>query len=244
MAHQNKTDPKVARGHLKGQITKAISLVNRLMKSDENLDAIKVKLDDFDQLVTKFFAVHKSYTDSLTSTAEQCDSEEYVLTLREDIDSFRWAVRTWMKQAAEREMAVLQREITNITQEIEMNLSGQHGPAPRRDATAAAAAPCSEFYHSTPASRPVNSNAVEVPPTAANPPLRPSWGSSPVHHTPASQDLKDILRQVLDESRVQSQLMMDKANMPKTELLCFDGDPLKYYPFMCSFDYAVDSKSR
>ena len=55
MAHQNKTDPKVARGHLKGQITKAISLVNRLMESDENLDAIKVKLDDFDQLVTKFF---------------------------------------------------------------------------------------------------------------------------------------------------------------------------------------------
>ena len=121
------------------------------MELDENLDAVKVKLDDFDQLVTKFCAVHKSYTDSLMSTAEQCDSEEYVLTLREDIDSFHWAVRTWMKQAAERKMAVLQRVVTNVTQEIEMNLSGQHGPAPRRDATAAAAAPRSEFYHSTPA---------------------------------------------------------------------------------------------
>ena len=57
MAEQNKPELKTTRGHLKGQITKAIANMNKLMKSENNLDAVKLKLEDFDKLILKFYVV-------------------------------------------------------------------------------------------------------------------------------------------------------------------------------------------
>ena len=100
------------------------------------------------------------------------------------------------------------------------------------------------FFHPTPQvgfadqSQPENTNTFipgEQP--------RPSWGASSIHNPGGTQDLKDIFRQVLDESRAQSQLMVDKLHIPKPELMLFDGDPLRYYPFIRSFDNAIANKT-
>ena len=101
-----------------------------------------------------------------------------------------------------------------------------------------------DFFHSTPrvgfAGRPQPDNTNTFTPGEQP---RPSWGASSIHNSGGAQDLKDIFRQVLDESRAQSQLMVDKLHIPEPELMSFDGDPLRYYPFIHSFDNAVANKT-
>ena len=55
--------------------------------------------------------------------------------------------------------------------------------------------------------------------------------------------LGDVLQQMLNDTRVHQQSIIDSLQRPKVELMSFDGDPLKYWPFVRAFRNAVDSKS-
>ena len=59
----------------------------------------------------------------------------------------------------------------------------------------------------------------------------------------ATSILTDALHQVLDESRVQQQSLVDTLQMPRCELQMFNGDPLKYWPFIRAFRNTIDCRS-
>ena len=56
-------------------------------------------------------------------------------------------------------------------------------------------------------------------------------------------EIGQMFKSIMDESRVQQQSLVDGLQRPKVELMHFDGDPLKYWPFMRSFENAVDTKT-
>lgn len=53
----------------------------------------------------------------------------------------------------------------------------------------------------------------------------------------------DVLQQMMNDTRMHQQSLVDSLQRPKIESMNFDGDPLKYWPFVRAFTNAVDSKS-
>ena len=77
------------------------------------------------------------------------------------------------------------------------------------------------------------------------PPWTPSTlyrGDSIPQYTP-STSLVDVLQRMMNDTRLHQQSLVDSLHRPKIELMTFDGDPLKYWPFVRTFANAVDSKS-
>ena len=287
MAHPAPSELKASRGHLKGQITKAINSISGLMSGDD-LDSVKLKVQDFDVLVTKFNDIQAAYISTLTGDSERCEAEEYRLTVEEDVQNFRSNLAAWFARveaaspvdtvdnslsenfepasdhmthpkslgddvpgdvlgavAAEREayqaeleqLKMARLQLSQLRSQVEADLRQQRTVGQPTTVQL-------DFFHSTPrvgfAGRPQPDNTNTFTPGEQP---RPSWGASSIHNSGGAQDLKDIFRQVLDESRAQSQLMVDKLHIPKPELMSFDGDPLRYYPFIRSFDNAVANKT-
>ncbi|XP_064635262.1 uncharacterized protein LOC135492633 [Lineus longissimus] len=65
--------------------------------------------------------------------------------------------------------------------------------------------------------------------------------------SPGSQDvslalstLPDALLRVLDQGQKQQQLLLDTLQLPKVDLMTFDGDPSKYWMFIRAFEHSVD----
>jgi len=52
-----------------------------------------------------------------------------------------------------------------------------------------------------------------------------------------------VVSEVLNESRVQQQSIVDSLQLPRRELQTFDGDSLRYWPFIRSFRAIVDTKN-
>ena len=52
-----------------------------------------------------------------------------------------------------------------------------------------------------------------------------------------------VVGEVLNESRVQQQSIVDSLQLPRRELQTFDGDSLQYWPFIRSFRTTVDAKN-
>jgi hypothetical protein len=77
------------------------------------------------------------------------------------------------------------------------------------------------------------------------PPWTPSAlyrGDSMPQHAPHTT-FADVLQQMMNDTRMHQQSLVDSLQRPKIELMTFDGDPLKYWPFIRAFTNAVDSKS-
>jgi transposase InsO family protein len=74
---------------------------------------------------------------------------------------------------------------------------------------------------------------------------RLSWEPSRItpRDEPAGLELAEVLREVLNETRTHQQSMVDTLQMPRSELQLFDGDPLKYWPFIRAFRHTVDNKA-
>ena len=54
--------------------------------------------------------------------------------------------------------------------------------------------------------------------------------------------LAETLRTMMEESRLQQQTIVNSINTPKIELPKFDGNPLRYWPFIRSFENVVEAK--
>ena len=54
--------------------------------------------------------------------------------------------------------------------------------------------------------------------------------------------MMESIKTLLEQSRIQQQAIINSIYTPRIELPTFDGDPLKYYPFLCTFQHTVDSK--
>ena len=67
-------------------------------------------------------------------------------------------------------------------------------------------------------------------------------GDSTPQHAPHTT-FADVLQQMMNDTRMHQQSLVDSLQRPKIELMTFDGDPLKYWPFIRAFTNAVDSKS-
>lgn len=266
---------KAKRGHVKGQLTRLISTIDKMMANYDNADEVKAKLLDFDNLVEDFVVASTAYASVLTSDSERCAAEEYRLTVEEDIQRFRDAAGAWLvdadeqldrvyveaqdgaetipdvtveedmqsllnteKLALETEVKRLRdarRELEQLRHRAELDIQRERAGNARQP-----------FMHSTPSGptgdvfdnerKYMNAQAAERTDNS-----RLSWGASRVD--PMTQTLKEVFQQVLEESRSQSQTMVDSIHLPKTELIHYDGNPLTYYPFLRSFENTVGNKS-
>jgi len=106
------------------------------------------------------------------------------------------------------------------------------------DAAAKVAKVDLRFTHSTPNVLTPKRDLMPPPPKSAQPSLANFTPQYAPHST-----LGDVLQQMLDDTRVHQQSLVDSLQRPKIELMSFDGDPLKYWPFVRAFSNAVDSKS-
>ena len=52
------------------------------------------------------------------------------------------------------------------------------------------------------------------------------------------------ISQLVEQNQLQQQRLLEVIQMPRAELLTFDGDPLQYWTFMRSFENSVDSTNR
>ena len=82
---------------------------------------------------------------------------------------------------------------------------------------------------------------------SAKPP-RPSFGASVIMgdkdlpQANSSAVLADAISQMLETSRIHQQPLVDSLHAPRIEMMRFDGNPLKYWPFMRSFHNADSSQ--
>ena len=53
----------------------------------------------------------------------------------------------------------------------------------------------------------------------------------------------DVILQVLQQSQCQQQALLDTFQLPKAEIMTFDGDPIKYWQFIRVFETVVDKES-
>ena len=76
--------------------------------------------------------------------------------------------------------------------------------------------------------------------------LPKEWYSGAANEQKASIDnestsTQNLLR-LIHQSQQQQHELVDAIQLPKTDLMTFDGDPLKYYVFMRTFENIVDKK--
>ena len=58
-----------------------------------------------------------------------------------------------------------------------------------------------------------------------------------------STSVVDVLTQMLHTTQLQQQSMVNSLQLPKTELMTFNGDPIEYWPFIRAFENTVDRES-
>lgn len=109
--------------------------------------------------------------------------------------------------------------------------------------------------------------STEIPADFKLPPPKPrsrlSWGESTIYQeTPSSptstrssvstvndqkvtppQSIDSSFKELLNESRLQQKSFVEAMQLPKTELITFDGDPRLYWQFIRSFENIVDKET-
>ena len=58
----------------------------------------------------------------------------------------------------------------------------------------------------------------------------------------SSTVLAEVLKTIMEESRLQLQTIINNFTIPKIEISKFDGNPLRYWPFIRSFENAVENR--
>ena len=71
---------------------------------------------------------------------------------------------------------------------------------------------------------------------------RLSFGVSSI--SDSSMILAEALKTIMEESRQQQQMIVDSINTPRIQLSKYDGSPLKYWPFIRSFENTVEAKTK
>jgi hypothetical protein len=56
--------------------------------------------------------------------------------------------------------------------------------------------------------------------------------------------ISETIKSILNESRMQQKEIVNSINTPRVEIMKFDGNPLKYYPFMRSFQNTVAARTQ
>ena len=71
-------------------------------------------------------------------------------------------------------------------------------------------------------------------------PMADAW--LPTHHRPSitEQCPDDSLLHIMQQGQLQQRQLLSAIQIPKVELMCFDGDPLKYWGFIRMFDNSMD----
>lgn len=121
------------------------------------------------------------------------------------------------------------------------NVSTPNVSKPKRDLQPPPPEPSHQSFGAaqyTPQSKPGDGEKQQLPWT----PSALYRGDSISQHAPPTT-FADVLQQMMNDTRMHQQSLVDSLQRPKIELMTFDGDPLKYWPFVRAFTNAVDSKS-
>ena len=81
-----------------------------------------------------------------------------------------------------------------------------------------------------------------IPSQSAQPSYTPTPFLVPTPTAAAASDQPDmgkLLRELISDTRVHQQSLVDALQLPKAELTTFDGDPLKYWTFIRAFENTV-----
>ena len=93
---------KARRGVLKGQLTKAMTALNRLMMDEDNAQDVHSKSKELENLLSKFEEVCDTHKAFLTeSPAELQKAEVYRKTVTEEITGFHRHVVSWLATVEE-----------------------------------------------------------------------------------------------------------------------------------------------
>ncbi|XP_071943810.1 uncharacterized protein [Antedon mediterranea] len=80
-------------------------------------------------------------------------------------------------------------------------------------------------------------------PKADDPSVRKKSDSPALNTLHQPEELSNTICQMLADSRLHQQSLVEALNLPKNELPMFDGNPLHYWSFIRAFDNAIDRKS-
>ena len=263
---------KSRRGILKGQITKQINTINVLMGDKKNLDDVNKRSHDLGDLVTEFSQTCQSYLELLTSSIERNAAQEYHDTVLEEVEHLQHGISIWLHEIQSEEeddnstyepaqsnenqddnlAALLDGEMQALRDEMKALREARENVIKLRKQAEEEARRCtqppSSFTHSTPLSRvtPPTFLASSLPTPSENMTSRVNHVGAhttyPSQNTVADQS-SHLLSQLLSESRIHTQSLVESLQRPTTKLTTFDGDPLKYWPFMRSFENVVAKKS-
>ena len=102
-------------------------------------------------------------------------------------------------------------------------------------------APQREIEHELP-SKAALGHHTQANRSTLNPEANP-WNNceQPVHRERASSSSNDHMLELIHQQQQQQRQLVDAIQLPKTDLLTFDGNPVQYWGFMRSFEHSVEN---
>ena len=201
----------------------------------------------------------------LRAKAEKAALEAEALVLQEHNAIELASLRTMM-ELEEQKMKIEQKR-----REMELKVKYVRAEAVEKTFAEAEAASRSDlcFTHSTPNTKPTEENTPKHPqdrkpgsshsalvndtPQFSAPirqtsiPAGQSWAPSVIPNSSLSAakhpDVTDILYQMVNDTRIHQQSLVEALQLPKAELVTFDGNPLEYWSFIRAFENTVGQET-
>ena len=249
------------RGQAKGRLTQISGVLQKLMSDTNNTDCIREKLNHLLEAKSKFDAVHSNIMSLLQDDNAQMEAEKYHAEVMEKVVELQAEVEAWLdaseppevvgsiirsqqrvssvkdilaveqqkhdeEMRALEEQLILKRERQRMAEERrimerELNLEQTDEQLDEIQSVDVDSSPPTNGRNNPPTKGPANASSI-------------SDESSAVTHA---------LQEMLNVSKVQQQSLVEAMQMPRCEIMRFDGDPLKYWPFIRSFKTTVDKKT-
>ena len=251
---------KTKRSAAKGAVTRIITKGNSLMSDDSNAEEVQSLVSQVEEALDKFNSAHGDYHQTLEHELDIEESETYLESVNQKVEQFKADVDQWLSDIKdqpqeeteeepfvdkeqeilkkEEEMAEFRRQIEQRRQEMESE--HKHYLAAMQEEMEGLKRlqrqKLDEFdakmkMHSTPQRSEKSEDK--------SPFTRLSMGNQGDISTLI---MADTLRDIFEESKAQQQYLVETLHAPKINLISFDGNPLKYWPFIKAFDNAVKVK--
>ena len=250
------------RGRAKGSLTQLTGVLQRLMTEPTNVKNVQERLKHLLEATNKFELAHGEIMSLLCDGSDIAEAETYraevmakVIELQAEVEAWLEASDTQDKEesmistqhlvseeesvqdilSAERQRHEL--EMRKLEDQLVLKRERQRMAEERKmlqrelDLKVKPAESQLDEIESN-----INSTEGDSPPTE-----RPN-NAPKMSDNEESSSLTQALHQMLNVSRTQQQYLVETMQMPKSEIMKFDGDPLKYWPFIRTFKNTVDKK--
>ena len=197
---------KAKRGVVKGQLTKTMTSLNRLMLEEE-VESVRAKAKALEDLMCEFEKVcekHKSFLAESPSEMEKANA--YHVTVKEEVAGFQRHVVSWLATIDDDEMTQSEDEadeVEKLRREFDI-MKAKRTPIKKKS----------------------------LAPSSSTPMLRTNIRQPDLDESQGVAALLSMSASI----QHQSTRMMDAMKRPNTKFKVFNGEPLEFYPFIRSFE--------